>query len=157
MTVTGLVFDRSGATIGPGHYAALWLWLGWLFIYLIFLVTLPISYQPLRIPWILFVILIIISALFSVNRKAQPHFTVSLGAWILNKAADYFQLKVILEDSEAISKAGPSIFVLEPHGVLPLGIFALSDVVGALRGHRGIGCISSACFLVPLMRHVFTW
>ena len=52
----------------------------------------------------------------------------------------------------------PAIFVLEPHDVLPVSIFSLCDFLGALPGKRRlIGCISSACFKVPLMRHVWSW
>ena len=152
-----VVLDRKGASLDLSHYLALWLWLGWGTFYILFFATLPITCSFLRLPWTLLLLIILVSATTSVERKYQPAFTFHIGQWILTKAADYFQLRVSIYSPKELESAGPSIFVLEPHGVLPMGIFAFSDVLGAVKGHRGIGCISSACFLVPMMRHVFTW
>jgi hypothetical protein len=42
--------------------------------------------------------------------------------------------------------------------ILPFsGLFAFSDYLGYFPGHKMIGCLTSACFLVPGMKHVFTW
>lgn len=152
-----LVIDRSSAEASVTSHLAMWIWMGWFFFFAIFVLTLPIPCATLRIPWAVLLGIMLFSAGMTLKRSLQPKLSLQLGTWIMNKAADYFSLRVYLEDPEAVESAGPAIFVLEPHGVLPVGIFALSDVLGALRGHRGIGCISSACFLVPVMRHVFTW
>jgi 2-acylglycerol O-acyltransferase 2 len=75
----------------------------------------------------------------------------------MRRAAEYFHLKVLVEDLSALESSGPAIFALEPHDVLPLSIFAFSDVIKGFKGHTCIGCVTSACFSVPLMRHVYTW
>lgn len=75
----------------------------------------------------------------------------------MRRAAEYFQYKMILEDKDAIEQSGPAIFTLEPHDVLPLSIFAFNDYLKGFEGHNCLGCLTSACFKVPLMRHVYTW
>lgn len=52
---------------------------------------------------------------------------------------------------------GPSIFAIEPHDILPLSIFAFNDCLGGIRGHKCLGCVTSLCFYVPLMKHVYSW
>lgn len=66
-------------------------------------------------------------------------------------------MKVIVEDVSAISSSGPAIFAMEPHDVLPLSIFSFNDCLGAVKGHKCLGCVTSACFAVPIMRHIYTW
>ena len=107
---------------------------------------------------------IIISVIAPLHKHGSPNpkWCISVGHWIMDKGAEYFKLKVILEDFEAMkisAESGrPAIFVLEPHDVLPVSIFSLCDYLQALPGKRRlIGCISSACFRVPLMRHVWSW
>ncbi len=41
--------------------------------------------------------------------------------------------------------------------MLPLGLFAMSDYLGYFPGHKMIGCLTSACFVIPGMKHVYTW
>lgn len=107
---------------------------------------------------------VIVSAIAPLNRhdNPNPRWCLSVGNWIMRKGSEYFKLRVVLEDYEAMRLSGesgkPAIFVLEPHDVLPVSIFSLCDFLGALPGKRRlIGCISSACFRVPLMRHVWSW
>ena len=57
----------------------------------------------------------------------------SAGSWTMKKALEYFKMKVILEDKEAIEKSGPAIFALEPHDVLPLSVFAFNDQIKNLK------------------------
>ena len=75
----------------------------------------------------------------------------------MKKAADFFHMKVIVEDLDAVEKTGTAIFALEPHDILPLSIFAFNDSLKGFKGHSCLGCLTSACFKVPLMRHVYTW
>jgi hypothetical protein len=46
---------------------------------------------------------------------------------------------------------------MEPHDILPLSIFSFSGILNYFPGHNARGCLSSACFLLPGMRHVYTW
>ena len=75
----------------------------------------------------------------------------------MKKAAEYFHMKIVVEDKEALEKSGPAIFAIEPHHVLPLSIFAFNDCLKGFGGHNCIGCVTGACFKMPLMRHVYTW
>jgi hypothetical protein len=75
----------------------------------------------------------------------------------MQRSADYFHVKMVVEDKEALDRAGPVIFALEPHHVLPLSIFAFSDILKGFEGQRCLGCLTGAAFKVPLMRHVYTW
>lgn len=75
----------------------------------------------------------------------------------MHKAADYFGIKIFFENRAAILATSPAIFMLEPHFVLPVSIFAFSDFLNYFPGHTLVGCVTSACFNVPFMRHLYTW
>lgn len=75
----------------------------------------------------------------------------------MKNCADYFHMKVIVEDLEALSASSPVIFATEPHDILPLSMVSFGDALKAMGTQKCIGCVSSACFSVPLMRHVWTW
>lgn len=66
-------------------------------------------------------------------------------------------MKNILEDKQAVETSGPAIFAIEPHHVLPLSIVGLNDSIRGFSGHKSLGCITSICFKIPLMRHMYTW
>jgi len=66
-------------------------------------------------------------------------------------------MRIVFEDEEALEKAAPCLFILEPHDLLPLSIFAFNDCIINLKGHKLLGCITSACFHVPFMRQIYTW
>jgi Diacylglycerol acyltransferase len=134
------------------------------FVTLIIDISVRLSQWAIAICGSLSLLTIIISAIAPLNKHGSPNpkWCLSIGNWIMNRGAEYFKLKVVLEDYEAMRISGetgqPAIFVLEPHDVLPVSIFSLCDFLGALPGKRRlIGCISSACFRVPLMRHVWSW
>lgn len=93
----------------------------------------------------------------------------------MKKAAEYFRLEVHCEgnlssgylkryfiyifyiDWKAVNESGPAIWTIEPHDILPLGLFAMSDYLGYFPGHKMMGCLTSACFIVPGMKQVYTW
>ncbi len=88
-------------------------------------------------------------------------------------------------DFKAVNETGPAIWTIEPHDVLPLGecitqllaqlsgadstayyllcmltcvgLFSMSDYLGYFPKHKMIGCLTSACFAVPGMKHIYTW
>jgi diacylglycerol O-acyltransferase 2, plant len=82
---------------------------------------------------------------------------MQFGQWLANMATEYLHTQIIAEDKTALETCGQAIFAMEPHHVLPLGIVSLNDHTRGFTGHRSLGCITSACFKVPLMRHVYTW
>lgn len=67
------------------------------------------------------------------------------------------QLQVYAEDYDAVLAAKPALFGLEPHDILPISLIALGDVLKTLPGHKLRGALTSACFQVPGMRHIYTW
>jgi hypothetical protein len=78
----------------------------------------------------------------------------ALGKWCVETAAEYFHIKFVVEDPAAVNASGPAIFALEPHDVLPLSIFSFGDYLKPLAGHSCIGCVTSACFKMPIIRYV---
>ena len=54
----------------------------------------------------------------------------------MNNAADFYQMRMILEDKEKVEKSGPAIFLLEPHDVLPISICAFNTCLKGFVGHK---------------------
>lgn len=75
----------------------------------------------------------------------------------MRKTAEYCHIKVVIEDVELLQKSHPAIFAFEPHDLLPVSMSCLNDSLNAIPGHKCVGCVSSACFVVPLFRHINTW
>lgn len=75
----------------------------------------------------------------------------------MRKAEEYFKVRLYFEDYEATNSCGPSIVTIEPHDVLPVGLCSYSNAMNHLYGHQIRGCLASACFSIPGMRHVYTW
>lgn len=98
---------------------------------------------------------VILSAVCTSNRSYQPAVAFRLGAWIVKNSCTYFGFKVEFEDIDAVKKAGPSLFVLEPHGVFPVSIFW--GTLGILPTHKILFCASNALFYVPMAKHILTW
>ena len=117
----------------------------------------PVLYSFSKLLFSLIFGVIVLSAISSINRKAQPKVFYDFGSWIINMAAEYFHLKVIVENEEELQSCGPCIFAQEPHDVLPISIFAFNDTLGTIKGHTCCGLVTSAAFTIPLMRHVWTW
>ena len=160
-----IVFDKSGCKVTWSHTLALWLWIGWITVYLVLLMVLPpllyfgLYLQNAACKSILFYLTttLFVFAVLPCERKVQPQWAKDIGDWIAHRACEYFSIKVVLEDEEALSKASPAFFVLEPHDVLPLSIISFSDAVSSIKSHKFAGCITSFCFLIPFMRHFYSW
>ena len=154
--------DRSGTSRTIFSYLAMFLWVGWTSFYFFFILSLPIVYIYRENQYLLCIYTIIfssmiISAIYPINRKLQPKIAFQLGTWIMNNAADYFKIKVIHENLQEINKYKQVLYALEPHDVLPLSIFVFNDNLNAFPGQKCLGCITGACFNIPLMRHMYTW
>lgn len=104
---------------------------------------------------ILFTTVVFLSALCTVNRDNQMNWMFQLGQKIVKLSCSYFSYKLEFENFKAIEETGPCIFLLEPHGVLPVSIFWGSLEV--LPHHKVLCCLSDAIFTVPLMKHILTW
>lgn len=87
----------------------------------------------------------------------------TFGRFVVRHSAEYFPLDIHVEDEAAFDAGTKYIFACEPHCFLPLGVFALCDLVGALpRSMRGpadgvriLG--SSAVLHLPLLRQIVYW
>jgi len=154
--------DRSGKSRSFWSYLAMFLWVGWTSFYFFFTLSLPIVYIYRDNKYLLYTYttifsFMIISAIFPINRKLQPKLAFKLGEWIMNNAADYFKMRVIHENLNEINKHKQVVYALEPHDVLPLSIFVFNDCLNTFPGQKCLGCVTGACFNVPLMRHMYTW
>eukprot|EP00981_Chlorochromonas_danica_P004403 scaffold879_cov170-Ochromonas_danica.AAC.18 len=98
-----------------------------------------------------------IPPLTSADPRKQPKFTRHIGSWTMKKAAQFYHMRVFVEDKAALEALHPAIFGLEPHGVLPLGICAFYPTQTGFANHRAQGCVTGICFKIPLMKHVYTW
>ena len=152
-----VTLDYSHMKRGFKEYISMWLWVGWISFYFLLTVSLPLLYLYAKIPLTIILGLILISLLAPIDRKLQPKWAYSFGRWLMEGAAGYFHLKVVCEDPEAIKTCGVAIFALEPHDVLPLSIFGFNDFFQGVQGHTMLGCLTSACFSIPLMKHIYTW
>lgn len=163
-----LVVDKSSAKIGIWHYVAVYIWIGWFNLYLMLITVLPLSlwlcpflWRYVQLPLTIFFGVLLISAVYPLEDKYQPEWGIKLGRWLMNQAESYFQLRIFCEDFKAVLKAQPGIFCMEPHDILPVSIFAFSSYLnggqGYLPTHRMQGCMASICFLIPGMRHIYTW
>lgn len=99
--------------------------------------------------------LVLLSAVYTANRAYQPAIAFRLGTWIVKNSCTYFGFKVEFEDMEAVKRAGPSLFILEPHSVFPVSIFW--GTLNVLPSHKMLCCASSSLFFVPMAKHILTW
>mmetsp|Transcript_7735 Transcript_7735/g.11261 ORF Transcript_7735/g.11261 Transcript_7735/m.11261 type:complete len:366 (+) Transcript_7735:44-1141(+) len=84
------------------------------------------------------------------------------GNWFMFQSAKYFGLKTVLEDENAIGeiKDKAAIFACEPHDIIPYYAFAFNPILKRLPGHHGERnsvLVTSALFMLPFIRHVYTW
>ena len=120
---TKVVMDNSSVRPDFSSYVAVTLWLGWLFLFPIMLLFLPIFWIYFKPAFYILFVVILTSAIYPIDREYQPFWGYQLGSWIMHKACGYFSLRVEFENHEAVDKGGPCIYALEPHGVLPVSIF----------------------------------
>lgn len=152
-----LTLDESKVVRNWTHYAAMFVWVGWTFFYAIFIPFAIFLYLYAKPLLSILIGLIVLSGLCTTKREYQPKWGFAIGDWINTQAAKYFHLQFYAEDKEALKTSGKAIIALEPHDVLPLSIFAFNDVLNTVPGHKCLGCITSVCFSIPLMKHIYTW
>lgn len=153
--------DFTGSKPNISSYFSIWVWLGWFFVYPIFFLFLVYYsyfggfYNSIILYLCLF--FITVSGLYGIERKIQPQWCNNIGKWIMINATKYFQLRVVIMDEEKLNKAKLCFFGLEPHDILPIGIFSLSKYIGAFGNRSIIGSMTSIVFKIPLIKHVYTW
>ncbi|KAJ1431239.1 diacylglycerol acyltransferase [Ochromonadaceae sp. CCMP2298] len=152
-----VTLDKSKVKRGIMNYVAVFLWIGWTNFYFNFTLAIPLLYMYNKTLLSVLTGAILLSAFSSIDRKKQPKWCWRLGEYVMRRSAEYFHVRMIVEDREALEKAGPVLFAMEPHHVLPLSIFAFNDCLKGFEGQRCLGCLTGAAFKVPLMRHMYTW
>jgi 2-acylglycerol O-acyltransferase 2 len=154
-------FSDTLNTLKFTDYLAIFIWTGWFLI----LPSLPIVLllfwlyrnSITTIPLLTTISIIFISMASPLDIKSQPKWGISIGKWCMKTAQRYFGLRLYFEDKKSIESCGPSIFAMEPHDVLPIGLFSFSDYLGYFKGHKNIGCLTGVCFKLPFMRNMYTW
>lgn len=144
-----------------GDYFFIQMWLGWFGLVptLLMAIVFTFLYRE-SLTWYPFMILsvpIAVSWAYPINLKMQPAWGFKIGEKIMKAAQKYFGLRLCYMDKKAIEESGPAIFLIEPHDVMPVGLFCFSDFLGFNKGHKNVACMSGACFLMPFMRHIYTW
>ena len=142
-------------------YFFIQIWLGWFGLVPLLLVGIIFTFVYREsLTWYPFMILsvpIAVSWAYPIDLKMQPAWGFKIGEKIMKAGQKYFGLRLCYMDKTAVEESGPAIFLIEPHDVMPVGLFCFSDFLGHNTGHKNIGCMSGACFLMPLMRHIYTW
>ena len=138
------------------HYFSIYVWIGWLHFYIVLFFTLPFIYTYAKTLFSVLAAIIISSIILPINRNIQPKICYEFGSWLIAKATEYFQVEVMFEDIKEVQKHSPAIFALEPHDVLPISL-SFFQPQGTIPGHKCAGLVTSICFSIPIMRHIYTW
>jgi diacylglycerol O-acyltransferase 2, plant len=141
-------------------YLSIWLLMGSMWWHLMFLtVVFPALYFYKATTAIaVWCGILVAAALLPSDRKLQPGWCFAFGAWVAQKCVEYFRIVVVVEDKVALEQqSGPAIFAIEPHDILPLTYVAFHPSVRAIPGHTVWGGITSMCFLVPFLKHMYSW
>lgn len=152
-----LISDKSKVKVGPFEYLALSIWLGWFGFYFYFTLLLPFLYYYCKTGLTIVIAILLTSAFYPLDRSKQPEWGWKLAAWIMQSAEKYFQMRLYCEDYDAVNNAFPAILTTEPHDILPVGLCIFSDTIGHFPNHKVRGCLTSACYSIPGMKHIYTW
>ena len=152
-----LVCDHSKEKPGIIQYLAVFTWLGWFAFYFYFPIIVIVLYYVSPLSLGLLIAAMVASSLYPCDRKVQPSWGWKVGAWIMRNMRSYFQMTVYAEDYEAVKQAHPAILTVEPHDIMPVGLFIFSDHIGYFSTHKIRGCLTSAVYLVPFLKQIYTW
>jgi hypothetical protein len=136
-------------------YICIFLGLGWLSVFPIFIFFRRILWNYFHSFFILFLVLFILSAIYPIQRNLQSSFCYQFGTWMTQVCTSYFSFKVEFENYQLIENAGPSLFAVEPHGVLPVTLYW--GTLNLLKKHKFLCCLSSSILSIPIMKHFLTW
>ena len=143
--------------VGFLQYLAAFVWVGWFVLLPVLLCLTIAAYFYSSIAFVVLVAIISTAILYPLDRDSQPAWGYAFNHWLMLRGTEYFGLKVIAEDWDALNSVTPAIMCLEPHDVLPVTFFAFANSLGYFGKHKMRGCVSGAIFNVPFMRHIYTW
>lgn len=153
-----LVADHSRVPITLLHYIGVFLFMGWPGFYVSLAIVLPALHRFSMPIFTAVVGIMSISMMCTAELSKQPEWACNvIGAWILEKSAEYFKVRLYCEDLQKIQTAGTSILVSEPHDVMPVSMCVFSRNLDHLHPHKFVGCVTSSIFAVPLMKHFMAW
>jgi hypothetical protein len=134
---------------------AVLLWLGWMSILIYSFVY--FSFFSSRAGAQAFLLICITSMLLP--RKFPGAAGVRIGNWIMGQAEKYFGLTTTIEDYAALEGYSTQnkavIFAVEPHDVLPYGVFAFNPSLKVFPGQVGATAsvlMTSAVFNIPFIK-----
>ncbi|CAL4903620.1 unnamed protein product [Urochloa decumbens] len=81
----------------------------------------------------------------------------SIARFICRYGLGYFPVTLHVEQYEAFDPKRAYVFGYEPHSVVPLGAWALTDLISCLPVPKMKILTTSAAFYVPFMRQIWMW
>ncbi|CAL5097725.1 unnamed protein product [Urochloa decumbens] len=81
----------------------------------------------------------------------------SIARFICRYGLAYFPVTLHVEHYQAFDPKRAYVFGYEPHSVVPLGVWALTDLVSCLPVPKMKILTTNAVFYVPFMRQIWTW
>jgi hypothetical protein len=148
--------ENRGKSIS--NYMGVNLWVGWLLnIQIIVAIMVVLYFYELTSMFFTLLAVLVSSTLYTTDRRYQPQWGYRIGEWVMHQAKEYFSLRVFCEDAAALNASKTVIFAIEPHDVLPISMLAFHDCLGYFPGLKALACVTSICFTVPIMRHIYTW
>ena len=150
-------FSADSSNLKFSWVAGVYVWLGWFSMLPIIGATCCWAYFNNGTLFKIIISLIVVSVLYPNEEESRPRWGLKIGEWCMNSAKHYFGLKLCYEDRKAVQECGPGIFVIEPHDVMPLSLFCLSDCLGYNSGHKNIGCLTGLVFHVPFMKNIYRY
>ncbi|KAH7437400.1 hypothetical protein KP509_05G069600 [Ceratopteris richardii] len=148
-----LCIVQSQKTSRMKRFLALFLWLSSIHLVLI-LVFLMLFILPYRWSVTLFVLLVTLMVIPLFERSSLAE---GVARFICKHGPGHFPITLVMEDSDALDTERAFIFAVEPHSVLPIGIIGLCHFTGFLPVQKIKAFASSAVFLTPFLRHIWSW
>jgi hypothetical protein len=110
-----------------------------------------------------FLIVLVVNYILRLVNEVSVIYCIHLFRNFLNflsfrMSIEYFQARLYFEDYEALKKTeGKAIIAFEPHDILPVAVVLFTEHFKLFRPLNIRGCFTSAIFMVPGMKHFFSW
>ncbi|XP_043815009.1 diacylglycerol O-acyltransferase 2 isoform X2 [Manihot esculenta] len=102
-------------------------------------------------------LLFFIPLLFLPFSKFLLNFGRRLARYLVKHMASHFPVFLHVEDINAFHSARAYVFGYEPHSIIPSGLGIFSDSMGLMPLPKIKILASSAVFITPFLRHLWTW